>query len=80
MPVFAICGATVASCMPMGEDGAHLRLQLKKDGVKLSCVAFRMGELYKSLPAGKTVDIAFTPEINNFGGRQSIQLRIEDIK
>ncbi len=80
MPVFAICGATVASCMPMGEEGAHLRLQLKKDGCKLSCVAFRMGELYNSLPAGKTVDIAFTPEINNFGGRQSIQLRIEDIK
>lgn len=80
MPVFAICGAEIASCMPMGEEGAHLRLQLKKDGVKLSCVAFRMGELYNSLPAGKIVDIAFTPEINNFGGRQSIQLRIEDIK
>ncbi len=80
MPVFAICGAEVASCMPMGEEGMHLRLQLKKDGVKLSCVAFRMGELSNSLPAGKTVDIAFTPEINSYNGRQSIQLRIEDIK
>lgn len=78
-PVFAIMGATVASAMQMGEGGAHLRLQLTKDGYNLSCVAFRMGGLYPHLTPGKSVNIAFTPEINTFGGRTSVQLRLADI-
>ncbi len=78
-PVFAIMGATVASAMQMGEEGAHLRLQLTKDGCNLSCVAFRMGELCPQLSPGKTVDIAFTPEINTYNGRRSVQLRLADI-
>ena len=80
MPVFAIQGATVGAAMPMGEEGVHLRLQLIKDGYTLSCVAFRMGELYSRLTAGTVIDIAFTPEINCYNNRHSVQLRITDIK
>lgn len=79
-PVFAIEKAQVASCMTMGEGGVHLRLQLIKDGYTLSCVAFRMGELIKKLTNGAYVDIAFTPEINCYNNRRSVQLRICDIK
>lgn len=78
-PVFAITGAAVASAMQIGDGGAHLRLQLTKDGCNLSCIAFRMGNLCPKLIPGKTVDIAFTPEINTYNGRRSVQLRIADI-
>ncbi len=78
-PVFAITGAAVASAMQIGDGGAHLRLQLIKDGCNLSCIAFRMGNLCPKLTPGKTVDIAFTPEINTYNGRRSVQLRIADI-
>ena len=78
-PVFAITNATVAAAMQMGDGGAHLRLQLAKDGHNLSCVGFRMGHLCAALTPGKAVDIAFTPEINTYNGRRSVQLRLADV-
>ena len=79
-PVFSIHGATVKTAMQLGDTKAHLRLQLEKQGKALSCIAFRMGELYEELTPGRVIDIAFSPEINVYNGFESVQLRILDIK
>ena len=57
----------------------HLKLQVEKKNMTFTCVAFKMGELFDRLQPGVIADIAFTPEINVYGGRESLQLRIADI-
>lgn len=78
-PVFVIENLQVASAMALGDGGAHLKLQLIKNGQTLSAIAFRKGELLDKLYSGRVVDVAFTPEINCYNGRRTVQLRIEDI-
>ncbi|MBP3361665.1 MAG: single-stranded-DNA-specific exonuclease RecJ [Clostridia bacterium] len=79
-PVFCISGVQILSVMQMGETKNHLRLQVSKNGSTMTCVAFKMGELYESLPVGALADIAFTPQINVYNGRENLQLRLCDIK
>ncbi len=79
-PVFSIIGAEVVTCMYVGEAKSHLRLQIKKGGTVLSCIAFRMGEMYDYLKPGTFVAAAFCAEINTYNGMRSVQLRILDIK
>jgi len=49
---------------------------------KLTCeaVGFRMADSHLPKIKSKRVDIAYSPEINNWGGMRSIQLNIHDIK
>lgn len=79
-PVFSASGVRIMAVMQMGETKNHLKLQVGKNGSTVTCVAFKMGELYDSLPVGALADIAFTPQINVYNGRESIQLRLHDIK
>ena len=79
-PVFSIGGARILTSMQIGEEKNHLRLQIKKGDSVLSCIAFRMGEYIDELSPGTLIDVAFTPEINTYNGRRSVQLRVRDIK
>ncbi len=79
-PVFSIGSAKILTSMQIGEEKNHLRLQIQKGESVLSCIAFRMGEYINELSPGSIIDVAFTPEINTYNGRRSVQLRVRDIK
>ena len=58
-------------------DGQHLKMLLRAGINTYEGIAFRQGYWLKSLPP--VVDVAYTFEINEYQGRQSLQLNIRDI-
>ncbi len=78
-PVFFLDGLTVDQLSEVG-GGKHLRLRLSRDGVSLSAIFFSTTALRASVALGDTVEIAFTPQINEFRGVRSVQLSLVDIR
>ena len=74
-PTMCILGARLDKVTPIG-GGKHLRLSVGYKGAELECVFFSHSEADLGLKAGDKVDIAFTPQINEFRLRRSVQLQI----
>jgi single-stranded-DNA-specific exonuclease len=73
-PVLAMRGLKVMERKTVG-DG-HLRLRLAKDGHYFNAIAFRMA----ARETQGLVDIAFFPEMNEWNGNSTLQLRIKDLR
>lgn len=56
----------------------HLKLRLKQEGREFDVIGFGMADMIDL--ASDPVDIAFSPQINDFNGRRSIQLKIRAIR
>jgi len=63
-----------------GNNNVHLKFSGKKDNVYLSGIGFSMAEKFENLGWPEQVDIAFSPEANEYKGRVNPQMVIEDIK
>lgn len=62
-------------------SGKHLRLRLQApDGTPVQAIFFSAGRLSAKLRPGDRVDAAFTPQINEFRGRRSVQLLVTDVR
>lgn len=73
-PVLVMRGMKVAERRVVGEG--HLRLRLSRDGYTFNAIAFRLGERATQ----ETMDIAFFPEMNEWNGSSSLQLRVKDLR
>lgn len=73
-PVLLLRGMNVLERRVVG-DG-HLRLRLARDGCSFNAIAFRMA---KRETQGR-VDVAFFPEMNEWNGSSSLQLRVKDLR
>jgi single-stranded-DNA-specific exonuclease len=63
----------------IGKSGQHISLKLEQHGVKLRAVAFGGGDWEDALNgATGPLAVAFKPVINNFGGRQSVEMHLAD--
>lgn len=62
----------------VGRDNAHLRFTVTDGVVHYDAIAFRQGEWAEKMPA--YVDLLYTFEVNEFNGRESLQLNVRDIK
>ena len=79
-PVFAVYGAQIVSVSGVGAERKHIRMEIKKDSARVNCIGFGMGEFVNSLTPGMQVDIAFKIDINNYMGKETLQLVLTDIK
>jgi len=79
VPVFALRDAAVAEMTPIG-GGRHTRFTFEKDGVPFTAVAFGMIAADTGISEGDIIDAAFNLDINDFGGRRTVQLIIRDIR
>jgi single-stranded-DNA-specific exonuclease len=77
-PVFATHDLLVLDSRRVGKDGAHLKLTVGESGFRVDAIAFRLGELANDLP--RRIDVAYHLEINEWNGRQRVQLNIKDIR
>lgn len=59
-------------------DGQHLKLTLRAGTKDYDAIAFRQGYWLEEMP--DLVDIAYAFDINNYMGRQTLQLNVKDIK
>ena len=78
-PTLCILGARLDKITPIG-GGKHLRLGIGYKGAEFECVFFSHSESELGLRAGDRVDLAFTPQINEFRLRRSVQLQITEIR
>jgi single-stranded-DNA-specific exonuclease len=63
----------------MGTNERHLSLKLLQQRTSIRCVAFGCGEWADELAsAASPLDIAYKPVINDFRGRQTVEIQLID--
>lgn len=89
-PVFMSQGVQVVSHRAVGQNGSHLQLHLSNgqnqrlgqnstsDHRTFPAIAFRQGAWANCLP--QYVDIVYTVGVNEWNGRRSLQLIVQDIR
>lgn len=75
-PTFLLPRQTLTDLRTVGSEKSHL--QAKVNGIQ--AVGFRLGSCIDQLNTSTLVDIACRISINNWNGRESVQLVIEDIR
>lgn len=78
-PVICIENALLKSVVPLS-GGKHVKLLAEKWGSEFDCVFFSLSSDSLALSEGDSLDIAFTPQINSFRGRETAQLLVSDIR
>lgn len=77
VPCFLLRDTTLLRVVPMG-GGKHIRMTLEKDGRAVTAVWFGQNPDCLPFEAGDTVDLLFQLGINEFQGRVSLQLIVQD--
>ena len=78
-PVFVLSGVTIQSMFEVG-GGRHLKLRLRHQGILFDAIFFSASADQLALGPGDRVDVAFTPQINEFRGVRSVQLQVCDLQ
>ena len=81
VPLMVIRGLALRECRTVGNNSRHLKLSLidPMGGGAFDGIAFGLGSAAESLTAGDLIDVCFSLEINEWQGRQRIQLNIADL-
>jgi single-stranded-DNA-specific exonuclease len=79
-PTFAARGLRVRSARTVGADRRHLKLLLgaERGAGAWDAIGFGMGELAAGLSGN--VDVAFHLERNTYGGYDSLQFNLADVR
>jgi single-stranded-DNA-specific exonuclease len=64
----------------MGKRSDHLSFYLKQNGASVRAVGFGMGELFDPVRKARSLSVAFTPQINSWQGKDSVELVLKDVK
>jgi single-stranded-DNA-specific exonuclease len=75
-PILCVRNVNITSPSIVGNN--HLRMRINGDGVSCNSIWFSKGHFMHAL-TGPRLDIAFTPQINNWNGSSDIQLKMRDI-
>jgi single-stranded-DNA-specific exonuclease len=74
-PTFCSSMLSVSGSSIVGNG--HLKLKVKEGGILYDAIGFNMGK--DVLPINQGIKAAFTPQINEWNGTRTIQLRLKDI-
>jgi single-stranded-DNA-specific exonuclease len=77
-----VCRDVEVAAMPrrVGKSSGHLQMLVRQGLATMKCIAFNQGELAERLTPGTRLDLAVEPIINEFNGRQSVELEIKDLR
>ena len=78
-PVFSLSGCTVTALSEVG-GGRHLKLRLSVAGHSLDAIFFSATAGEAEVGVGDRVDVAFTPQVNEYRGWRSVQLQLCDLR
>ena len=81
-PTFMTEGVEIEDIQLMGKDKKHLRFKfpIPNSQFSITGLGFGMGEYFSKFEIGKTVDLLYTIDMNEWNGRRSLQLKIKDFK
>ena len=78
-PVLMMKNLTIERIQMVG-GGRHMRLRLRSGRTGLNAIYFSASPESVSIQPGDLVDIAFTPQINEFRGERTVQMNVSDIR
>ncbi|MBQ8833834.1 MAG: single-stranded-DNA-specific exonuclease RecJ [Oscillospiraceae bacterium] len=78
-PVLVMKNMTIERIQQVG-SGRHMRLRLRSGRYGINAIYFSANAGTASIQLGDLVDIAFTPQINEFRGERSVQMNVLDIR
>ncbi len=76
-PVFIMKNLQIKQKKLMGSNKDHLKLTVQSGEKVFDCIRWSQGDI--ALANGDYIDIAFSPQINEFNGNISIQLILKDV-
>jgi single-stranded-DNA-specific exonuclease len=80
-PLLCVPGVTIANPpRRVGKTGNHLQMLVKQGNATMSCIMFNAPEEVAALTKGTEVDLAVEPQLNEYNGYVSVQLRVEDVR
>lgn len=86
-PIFANKNVEIASVSMIGKDKKTMKISFKQNGYYYNSIKFQAEDDYNYLKEkygdnllGKKIDILYYPDINEFRGQRSLQLRLIDIR
>jgi single-stranded-DNA-specific exonuclease len=79
-PVFVARGVQVDSVRTVGQQNQHLKLYLKDGQKVISGIGFGLGERAGKIDRKDMVEIAFSIDLNQYQGRENLELKILDFK
>lgn len=79
-PVFACVGAGIFDLKTMGQENNHLRFKVKQGIETAGGLAWNMGGIIDELKEAQQIDLAFQPEVNEWQGKCTIQLKAQDFR
>ena len=78
-PLLFLDNMLVEQLMEVG-GGKHLKLRLSRDGKLLDAIFFSTTACKAAIAVGDRVEVAFTPQINEYRGLRTVQLNVTDIR
>ena len=78
-PVLMMKNLTIERIQMVG-GGRHMRLRLRAGRTGLNAIYFSATPETVSIQPGDVVDIAFTPQVNEFRGERTVQMNVTDIR
>ena len=78
-PVLMMKNLTIERITMVG-GGRHMRLRLRSGRFGLNAIYFSANPAAVSIQTGDVVDVAFTPQVNEFRGERSVQMNVQDIR
>ena len=78
-PLLMMKNLTIERITMVG-GGRHMRLRLRSGRFSLNAIYFSANPAAVSIQVDDVVDIAFTPQINEFRGERSVQMNVQDIR
>ncbi len=73
-PVFCISAVRLLSAYGVGPDRQHLKFRVEFDGRSFDGIFFSHRKEALGVRSGDLIDLAFTPQINEYMGARSVQL------
>jgi single-stranded-DNA-specific exonuclease len=76
--IFVSRNLKVKSSRLVGRESEHLKLTISDGQITFDAIAFQQGFWHNEMPP--FVDLMYSYELNEFNGREYLQLRVKDIK
>ncbi len=78
-PVFVLSGAAILSVFAVG-GGRHLKLRLRHHDMVFDAIFFSVDPDQLEVGVGDRINVAFTPQINEFRNNRVVQLQVCDLQ
>ena len=78
-PVFYLQGCLITALSEVG-GGRHLKLKVAAGGRSFDAIFFSATAAEMGVAQGDRVDVAFTPQVNEYRGWRSVQLQVCDLR